>query len=184
MDRTLLATSPGADTLVEHAPAPGRGACRFCSAPLRHTFVDLGMSPLCESYLRADQINDMEPFYPLHVYVCDVCWLVQLQEYVGREEIFTEYAYFSSYSQSWLEHAARYAEVAPLRVGLDPSSLVLEVASNDGYMLRNRRRGDSRPRGGACGQRRRGDDRRGQMADVPEWGCRFVVPVPRLEVIL
>jgi len=68
------------------------------------------MSPLCESYLRADQINDMEPFYPLHVHVCDVCFLVQLQEYVGREEIFTEYAYFSSYSQSWLAHARRYTD--------------------------------------------------------------------------
>jgi len=135
MDRTLLATSPGADTLIEHAPAPGRGACRFCSAPLRHTFVDLGMSPLCESYLRADQINNMEPFYPLHVYVCDVCFLVQLQEYVGREEIFTEYAYFSSYSQSWLAHARRYTETMIEELGLTGASRVIEVASNDGYLL-------------------------------------------------
>src|SRR5258705_9294743 len=135
MDRTLLATSPGAAPLVEHAPAPGRGACRFCSAPLRHTFVDLGMSPLCESYLRADQINDMEPFYPLHVYVCDVCFLVQLQEYVGREEIFTEYAYFSSYSQSWLAHARRYTETMIEELGLTGASRVMEVASNDGYLL-------------------------------------------------
>jgi len=135
MDRTLLATSPGAGTLVEHAPAPGRGACRFCSAPLRHTFVDLGMSPLCESYLRPDQINNMEPFYPLHVYVCDVCFLVQLQEYVGREEIFTEYAYFSSYSQSWLAHARRYTEKMIEELGLTGASRVIEVASNDGYLL-------------------------------------------------
>src|SRR5258705_10382689 len=137
MDRTLLATSPGADTLVEHAPAPGRGACRFCSAPLRHTFVDLGMSPLCESYLRADQINNMEPFYPLHVYVCDVCFLVQLQEYVGREEIFTEYAYFSSYWQSWLAHARRYTDKMIAELGLSREGRAIEGASNAAYLLKN-----------------------------------------------
>jgi hypothetical protein len=137
MDRTLLARSPGADTLVDNAPAPGQGTCRFCGAPLRHTFVDLGMSPLCESYLRADQLNDMEPFYPLHVYVCDVCFLVQLQEYVGREAIFTEYAYFSSYSQSWLAHARRYTEKMIDELGLSRESRVIEVASNDGYLLQN-----------------------------------------------
>ena len=133
MDRTLLATSPGVETLVESAP--GHGACRFCGAPLRHTFVDLGMSPLCESYLRADQLNDMEPFYPLHVYVCDSCFLVQLQEYVAREAIFTEYAYFSSYSQSWLDHASRYTEKMIAELGLSGESRVIEVASNDGYLL-------------------------------------------------
>jgi len=137
MDRTLLATSSGADTLVDIAPAPGQGTCRFCGAPLRHTFVDLGMSPLCESYLRADQLDDMEPFYPLHVYVCDVCFLVQLQEYVGREAIFTEYAYFSSYSQSWLAHARRYTEKMIDELGLSRESRVIEVASNDGYLLQN-----------------------------------------------
>ena len=82
--------------------------CRFCRAPLRHTFVDLGMSPLCESYLTSDQLNRMEPFYPLHVKVCEKCYLVQLEEYVSAEHIFTEYAYFSSYSDSWVEHARRY----------------------------------------------------------------------------
>jgi hypothetical protein len=133
MDRTLLATSPVGETLVESAP--GHGACRFCGAPLRHTFVDLGMSPLCESYLRADQLNDMEPFYPLHVYVCDSCFLVQLQEYVAREAIFTEYAYFSSYSQSWLDHASRYTEKMIAELGLSGESRVIEVASNDGYLL-------------------------------------------------
>ena len=137
MDRTLLATSPGADTLVDNAAAPGQGTCRFCGAPLRHTFVDLGMSPLCESYLHADQLNDMEPFYPLHAYVCDVCFLVQLQEYVGREAMFTEYPYFSSYSQSWLAHARRYAEKMIEELGLSRESRVIEVASNDGYLLRN-----------------------------------------------
>ena len=73
-------------------------ACRFCQSPLRDTVVDLGMSPLCESYLPADQLNAMEPFYPLHVYVCRECWLVQLEQYVSAEHIFTEYAYFSSFA--------------------------------------------------------------------------------------
>jgi SAM-dependent methyltransferase len=93
------------------------------------------MSPLCESYLRADQLNDMEPFYPLHVYVCDRCFLVQLQEYVGREAIFTEYAYFSSYSDSWLDHARRYVTRAIEELRLSASSQVVEVGSNDGYLL-------------------------------------------------
>ncbi|PYP94326.1 MAG: SAM-dependent methyltransferase [Gemmatimonadetes bacterium] len=127
------------ETLVRAAgPEPGeppRGGCRCCGAPLRHTFVDLGMSPLCESYLRADQLNDMEPFYPLHVYVCDRCFLVQLQEYVRPEAIFTEYAYFSSYSQSWLDHARRYTDKMIEELGLSGASRVIEVASNDGYLL-------------------------------------------------
>ena len=127
------------ETLVGAAgPEAGetpRGGCRCCAAPLRHTFVDLGMSPLCESYLRADQLNDMEPFYPLHVYVCDQCFLVQLQEYVRPEAIFTEYAYFSSYSQSWLDHARRYTDKMIEELGLSGASRVIEVASNDGYLL-------------------------------------------------
>ena len=82
--------------------------CRFCGTKLEHTFVDLGMSPLCESYVSADHLNDMEPFYPLHVYVCGKCFLVQLQEFVEREHIFSDYAYFSSYSDSWLAHAKKY----------------------------------------------------------------------------
>ena len=127
------------ETLVRAAgPEPGeppRGGCRCCGAPLRHTFVDLGMSPLCESYLRADQLNDMEPFYPLHVYVCDQCFLVQLQEYVRPEAIFTEYAYFSSYSQSWLDHARRYTDKMIEELGLSGASRIIEVASNDGYLL-------------------------------------------------
>ena len=85
--------------------------CRFCREPLWHTFVDLGMSPLCESYLTAEQLNRMEPFYPLHVKVCEKCYLVQLEEYVTPEHIFTEYAYFSSYSDSWLKHASNYVEM-------------------------------------------------------------------------
>lgn len=109
--------------------------CRFCKAPLRHTFVDLGMSPLCESYLTADQLNGMEPFYPLHVMVCQECFLVQLEEYVSPEHIFTEYAYFSSYSDSWLKHSANYVAMISERLGLGAQSLAVELASNDGYLL-------------------------------------------------
>jgi C-methyltransferase C-terminal domain/Putative zinc binding domain/Methyltransferase domain len=109
--------------------------CRFCKTELRHTFVDLGMSPLCESYLRQDQLNQMEAFYPLHVFVCDHCFLVQLQEYVNPENIFVEYAYFSSFSDSWLEHCRNYTGQMTERFGLNAQSLVVEVASNDGYLL-------------------------------------------------
>ena len=109
--------------------------CRFCGTPLRHTFVDLGMSPLCESYIAREQLNQMEPFYPLHVFVCSKCFLVQLLEYVRPEHIFTEYAYFSSFSASWLQHAKNYVEMISGRLGLGSSSLVIEVASNDGYLL-------------------------------------------------
>jgi hypothetical protein len=109
--------------------------CRFCHAPLTVNLVDLGMSPLCESYLAADQVNAMEPFYPLHVYVCGQCYLAQLEEYVKREDIFTEYAYFSSYSDSWLNHAKKYTELMTKRFALDGKSLVVELASNDGYLL-------------------------------------------------
>ena len=94
----------------------GTARCRFCHAELTRTFVDLGMSPLCETYLARDELNRMEPFYPLHVYVCDACWLVQLEQYVSPEEIFSEYPYFSSYSDSWLHHVRSYAETM-VRVG-------------------------------------------------------------------
>src|SRR5246127_1014497 len=109
--------------------------CRFCKTELRHTFVDLGMSPLCESYLRQDQLNQMEAFYPLHVFVCDQCFLVQLQEYVTPENIFTDYAYFSSYSDSWLAHAKAYTKVMIERFKLNAQSQIVELASNDGYLL-------------------------------------------------
>jgi len=111
--------------------------CRFCGTALRHTFVDLGMSPLCQTHVAADQLDEMEPFYPLHAYVCDQCFLVQLREFVAPQNIFTEYAYFSSYSSSWVEHARRYAEMAIARFGLGPSSKVMEIASNDGYLLQH-----------------------------------------------
>ncbi|MBS0237583.1 MAG: class I SAM-dependent methyltransferase [Proteobacteria bacterium] len=111
--------------------------CRLCQAPLTKTFVDLGMSPLCESFLAADQTDRMEPYFPLHVLVCDKCFLVQLQEYVNPESIFTEYAYFSSYSTSWVEHAKKYTHMIKDRLGLGAQSQVYEVASNDGYLLQH-----------------------------------------------
>lgn len=109
--------------------------CRFCSSVLQHTFIDLGMSPLCESYLTSVQLNKMEPFYPLHVYVCQSCFLVQLQEYVTPDNIFSHYAYFSSYSDTWLQHAKVYTEMMMQRFKLHRQSQVVEIASNDGYLL-------------------------------------------------
>jgi hypothetical protein len=123
-------TGPGAQSDV----ATG-GPCRFCGAELRHIFVDLGMSPLCESYVEAGRVNAMEAFYPLRVYVCERCFLVQLQEYVTPEDIFTEYAYFSSYSDSWLQHCRDYVDMISERLGLSSHSLAVELASNDGYLL-------------------------------------------------
>jgi len=111
------------------------GKCRLCDEPLHHTFVDLGMSPLCESYLAVEQLNQMEPFYPLHALVCEKCFLVQLGEYVTPDHIYSEYAYFSSYSDSWLRHAREYVDMIIERLGLSPSDQVIEIASNDGYLL-------------------------------------------------
>jgi 2-polyprenyl-3-methyl-5-hydroxy-6-metoxy-1,4-benzoquinol methylase len=115
--------------------SPKQANCRFCGSGLAHTFVDLGMSPLCESYIGPDQRNQMEPFYPLHAYVCSRCFLVQLEEYVSPAHIFSEYAYFSSYSDSWLAHAQNYVETIIKRLGLNQQSKVIELASNDGYLL-------------------------------------------------
>jgi hypothetical protein len=112
-------------------------ACRLCGAGLTHTFVDLGMSPLCESYLPAERLDDPETFYPLHVRLCTKCLLVQLPAYVSGEDIFSDYAYFSSYSDSWVAHAKRYADEMTARLGLTADSLVTEVASNDGYLLQH-----------------------------------------------
>src|SRR5271166_794725 len=111
--------------------------CRLCGADLTHTFVDLGMSPLCESYISAERLDDAERFYPLHVRLCESCLLVQIPAYVSGEDIFSDYAYFSSYSDSWVAHAGRYAEEMIGRLGLDSGSLVTEVASNDGYLLQH-----------------------------------------------
>ena len=112
-------------------------ACRFCRTPLQVTFADLGMSPLSNAYLSPEQANRMEPFYPLHAYVCEQCLLVQLEEFESPQAIFSDYAYFSSYSASWLEHARRYCTMAAERFGLGSSSQVVEVASHDGYLLKN-----------------------------------------------
>jgi hypothetical protein len=109
--------------------------CRACSAPVRESLVDLGMSPLCESFVPAELADRMEPFYPLHVFICDRCFLAQLREYVSAEAIFREYAYFSSYSDSWLRHAEEYTAMVTERFGLGPKSRVVELASNDGYLL-------------------------------------------------
>ena len=111
--------------------------CRFCGSAVRNTFVDLGMSPLCESFLTREQTDQAEAFYPLHAYVCGECFLVQVKEYVAPEGIFTEYAYFSSYSDSWLRHAKTYVDMITERLRLDARSHVVELGSNDGYLLQN-----------------------------------------------
>src|ERR1700733_11156046 len=114
-----------------------RHACRLCGASLTRSFVDLGMSPLCESYLPPESVDAPEVFYPLNVLLCEECLLVQLPAYVSGEHIFSDYAYFSSYSDSWVAHAKRYADAMTGRLGLTPESLVTEVASNDGYLLQH-----------------------------------------------
>jgi SAM-dependent methyltransferase len=111
------------------------GCCRFCGNLLRYTFVDLGMLPLANSYLTEVQLNRMEPFLPLHVYVCDGCFLVQLEELASPEQIFSDYAYFASYSETWLQHARVFVELALERFGLGANHQVVEIASNDGYLL-------------------------------------------------
>jgi hypothetical protein len=111
--------------------------CRLCGAFLNRTFIDLGMSPLCESYLATEDLDQPETFYPLNVLLCDRCLLVQLPAYVPGEAIFSDYAYFSSYSDSWVAHAKRYADDMIIRLGLGAHSLVTEVASNDGYLLQH-----------------------------------------------
>src|SRR6185312_1051005 len=123
----------GGGDVVTH----GGTHCRFCEAPLELTMVDLGKSPLCESFLPADRLEAMEPFFPLHVRVCTSCWLAQLPSFVPPDEIFEEYAYFSAYSDSWVEHSREYVEMITDRLGLGPDSLVVELASNDGYLLQH-----------------------------------------------
>lgn len=115
--------------------AAAAGVCRHCGTPLEHTFCDLGMSPLANAYRTVEQQSAMEPFYPLHAFVCASCYLVQLQEFESPDEIFSDYAYFSSYSTAWLAHAAAYTELICSRLQLGPSSQVVEIASNDGYLL-------------------------------------------------
>jgi SAM-dependent methyltransferase len=118
--------------MSSHAAAP---TCRFCSLPLVHTFCDLGMSPPSNAYLTAERLRHAEAFFPLHAFVCDGCKLVQLEQFQAPDEIFSDYAYFSSYSQSWLRHAETYVESMIPRLSLGPASRVVEIASNDGYLL-------------------------------------------------
>lgn len=115
--------------------ATSKNACRFCGKQLRHSFADLGVSPLANSYLKESQLHEMEPFYPLHAYACEDCLLVQLQEFQSPQHIFSDYAYFSSYSESWLKHAKGYTDAMIERFGFDSGSLIVEIASNDGYLL-------------------------------------------------
>jgi SAM-dependent methyltransferase len=125
--------------IPSHVEVPVMSAplCRLCSAELVDTFVDLGMSPPCESYLTADQLDAAEAFYPLHVRICASCLLVQLPAYIDAGDIFSHYAYFSSYSDSWVAHAKSFVEDAADRLSLGPDSFVVEVASNDGYLLQH-----------------------------------------------
>ena len=111
--------------------------CRFCNAPLEHIFADLGSSPLANSYLAPDRLLAMEPRFPLTVYVCGDCYLVQLPEFESAEAIFSDYAYFSSYSDSWVAHAKHYSETMIERFGFGRDHLVIEIASNDGYLLQH-----------------------------------------------
>jgi len=112
--------------------------CRHCSSELTHTFLDLGFAPPSNAYLTKDDLSKPEKYYPLRVMVCNRCWLVQTEDYAQADKLFNfEYAYFSSTSTSWLEHAKQYAEKITQEMGLNEKSLVIEVASNDGYLLKN-----------------------------------------------
>lgn len=109
--------------------------CKFCSSSLDVIFVDLGMSPLANSFLNQEMLNKKEPFYPLRAYICSKCFLVQLEEFERPENIFTNYVYFSSFSESWLKHAEKYVDLVTTRFGFNHNSQVVEIASNDGYLL-------------------------------------------------
>ena len=112
--------------------------CRHCNEPLQHVFLDLGFAPPSNAYLRAEKLREPELYFPLKLYVCDHCWLVQTEDFARSDELFTkDYAYFSSVSQSWLEHAALYSKMIQKRLSLDASSFVIEIASNDGYLLKH-----------------------------------------------
>jgi len=114
-----------------------KSSCRFCQAPLSAKFVDLGLSPLCQNAIRLEDAEKPEPFYPLTALVCEACKLVQLDEFVSPSDIFTEYAYFSSYSDSLVAHAKKYVENITVRLGLTDKDLAVEIASNDGYLLQH-----------------------------------------------
>lgn len=127
-----MTSSKGAD-VTEGGRAVS--VCRLCKSPLQDSLVDLGMSPLANSYVKPSDVQRMERFYPLHVYVCRSCLLAQLEEFESPQDIFGDYAYFSSFSDAFLQHAKAYVEMATTRFGLNKTSLVVEVASNDGYLL-------------------------------------------------
>ncbi len=137
MMRALMEDRMTAEAMEAQARTEPDLRCRSCGAPLATMFVDLGMSPPCEDFLTADRLRQGERFYPLDVRICDSCLLVQLPAYVSPEEIFTEYAYFSSYSDSWVEHAKRFVDEVSGRFELGPTSRVIEIASNDGYLLQH-----------------------------------------------
>jgi SAM-dependent methyltransferase len=123
---------------VTENPESAKGSnCRLCGATLEHLMLDLGMSPPCQNRVYAEQLNHMEAFYPLRVFLCHECFLVQLGEYVAPADIFSDYAYFSSFSESWVDHAKKYVDMIVDRIGLTKSSKVVELASNDGYLLQH-----------------------------------------------
>lgn len=131
-------TQVTADVVKEAALSAGpQDSCRFCGSKLEHSFVNLGTSPLVQNFLTAEQLSRMEPFYPLQAFVCGKCFLVQLQEFVAPEEIFSDYLYFASYSDTWLAHAKRYTDEMTERFSIAENCLVVEIASNDGYLLQN-----------------------------------------------
>lgn len=133
----MPAMTDATSTTAPQNPSPAPRRCRNCGAPLERLFVDLGMSPPCEDFLTEDRLRGHETFYPLDVRICDTCLLVQLPTYLSAQTIFSEYAYFSSYSDSWVAHAARLVDEGVRRQGLDGQSRVIEVASNDGYLLQH-----------------------------------------------
>jgi SAM-dependent methyltransferase len=121
-----------AQAALRLAPA---GTCRFCDAPLSQSVIDLGRSPPANAYLTAEELRRPEPSYPLHAYVCGTCFLVQLQDFQSPDDLFGDYAYFSSYSDTWMKHIEHYCDAMIQRFALGPSNRVIEVASNDGYLL-------------------------------------------------
>jgi Putative zinc binding domain/C-methyltransferase C-terminal domain len=165
--------------------------CRLRHSPLTKTFADLGMSPLCESFLAADHIDQMEPYFPLRTLVCSEYFLVQPREYVKPEFIFTEYAYFSSYSTSWIEHARQYCEMIVARFGLGSKSEVLEIASNDGCTPGMHipihpvsAIDELRPDYLLILPWNLKSEIVGQMRHVGAWACKIVIiPIPDVEVI-
>ena len=154
-----------AGTWTEHAPQldhragslDGPGRCRLCGSTRLRSFLDLGATPPCELFLTAEAVEAMEPTYPLHVRVCESCLLAQLPPLITPEDTFTDYAYYSSYSSSWVKHAEQFAVAAIERLGLEVDSFVVEVASNDGYLLQHFvNRWIPVPGNRAVGQRRAG----------------------------